>query len=198
MYVIDLGGDTIKHGFSSSPPAIIYNCMARWKRELILGPKSLVGSDEIKRPFERGICVDPALQSSILASILAPLSKETPLLVSCPIFSPPTSNHYLDEMIFETFNFKEYSRVPASLPKSGVLVDIGFSNITVVPVFHGRPINSGVRRVGVGGKILTNLLKEQISFRHYDMSEDSWLVNHIKETCCYVATNFIKELRLYQ
>jgi len=198
MYVIDLGADTIKHGFSNSHPSLVYNCMARWKRDLILGPDSLVGSDEIKRPMERGVLVDPTLQASILNSILSSMPKETPLVISCPIFSPPSSRHYLDEIIFETYNFKEYSRVPASLQDSGVLIDLGFSNLSVIPVFCGRIVNSAVKRVGVGGKILTNLLKEQISFRHYDMSEDSWLVNHIKESCCYVANEFIEELRLYK
>lgn len=42
-------------------------------------------------------------------------------------------------------------------------------------------------RLSVGGKLLTNLLKETLSFRQWDMMDETWLVGAVKERCCFVA-----------
>lgn len=49
-------------------------------------------------------------------------------------------------------------------------------------------------RVNVGGKTLTNVLKEAISFRQWDMTEATYLVTLIKERLCYCSLNFWKDL----
>lgn len=43
------------------------------------------------------------------------------------------------------------------------------------------------RRLDIGGKLLTNLLKETLSFRQWDMMDETWLTNALKEACCFVA-----------
>jgi actin-related protein 6 len=47
-----------------------------------------------------------------------------------------------------------------------------------------------VRRLDIGGKFLTNYLARLISRRQYDMRNDTYIVNEIKEACCYVSRNF--------
>lgn len=60
----------------------------------------------------------------------------------------------------------------------------------MTPLFNGRPIQQAVRRLDVGGKFLTNYLKELISIRHYNMLDETYVMNEIKEAVCYVSEDF--------
>lgn len=53
-------------------------------------------------------------------------------------------------------------------------------------------------RIDVGGKLLTNNLKEVLSYRHYNLMEETLIVNMIKEHCCYVSQSFSEDLRTCQ
>ena len=55
--------------------------------------------------------------------------------------------------------------IPAAHAAAGVVVDAGFSFTHAAPVFDGRVLPSGVRRINLGGKALTNYLKELVSYR---------------------------------
>ena len=73
-------------------------------------------------------------------------------------------------------------------------------------------MTQGITRVDVGGKALTNQLKEIISYRQLDMSAETYVVTHIKvhmlwadsitctpstqEDVCFVAGDFVEELRV--
>jgi len=45
-------------------------------------------------------------------------------------------------------------------------------------------------RINVGGKILTNHLKEIVSYRQLHVMEETYVVNQCKEDLCFVSTNF--------
>ncbi|KAG8343152.1 putative actin-like protein [Trypanosoma vivax] len=77
----------------------------------------------------------------------------------------------------------------------GIVVDFGFSATTVVPYIDFLPVKDSTVRVDVGGKLLSNRLKELISFTQVNMQEDGWLVNHIMERCCYVELNPLLSLQ---
>ena len=62
-----------------------------------------------------------------------------------------------------------------------VIVDFGFSFINITPVFDGFPINYANVRIQIGGKLLTNFLKEIVSYRQYNMMDETFLINDIKE-----------------
>lgn len=49
-------------------------------------------------------------------------------------------------------------------------------------------------RLDVGGKLLTNQLKELVSFRHYDMMKQTYIMNNVKESCCFVSVDFNKDM----
>jgi actin-related protein 6 len=51
-------------------------------------------------------------------------------------------------------------------------------------------------RIDIGGKLLTNHLKEVISYRHYNMMSETFIVNEIKEACCFVSRSFASDLEL--
>ena len=90
---------------------------------------------------------------------------------------------------------------PARSPDSPILpaeiillIDSGYSHTTITPLLSGRPIQSAIRRLDIGGKLLTNYLVRLLSLRQYDMRNDVYLVNEIKEKTCYVSRDFKADL----
>ena len=75
-----------------------------------------------------------------------------------------------------------------------LVVDSGYSHTTVTPMVYGRPLHAAVRRLDLGGKILTNYLTRLISLRHFDMRNDTYIVNEMKEAACYVSADFKSDL----
>ena len=75
-----------------------------------------------------------------------------------------------------------------------LVVDSGFSHTTVTPLLRGKPIQQAVRRLDIGGKFLTNYLKELISIRHYNMLDEIHLMNEVKEAICFVSGDFKRDL----
>ncbi|EXJ59666.1 hypothetical protein A1O7_03812 [Cladophialophora yegresii CBS 114405] len=145
--------------------------------------------------------------------------EETTLLFTEPPNTMPELQKNADEIIVEEWGFGGYARVlgpslsayndlhplfegesyansdNADLPVECVLViDSGYSHSTVTPLFNGRPIHRAIRRLDFGGKHLTNLLKEIISVRHFDLHQDTKIVNDIKEEVCFVSDDFRRDL----
>lgn len=46
----------------------------------------------------------------------------------------------------------------------------------------------------IGGKALTNHLKDIISYRQLHVLDETYVINQCKEDCCYVSTKFYKDL----
>lgn len=46
---------------------------------------------------------------------------------------------------------------------------------------------AGVKRLNLGGKALTNLLKETVSYRSLDMRDEGLLMEQLKEQLCWVS-----------
>lgn len=105
------------------------------------------------------------------------------------LLSGPTFNAYHD--VQNLFRTPRDTPVVANAPAEVVLVvDSGYSHTTVTPVLAGRPLHSAVRRLDVGGKHLTNYLARLISLRHFDMRNETHIVNEMKETACFVSADF--------
>ncbi|RYP10937.1 hypothetical protein DL764_000373 [Monosporascus ibericus] len=143
---------------------------------------------------------------------------ETRLLLAEHPNSLPVLQTNCDQMVFEEFGFASYYRgngpsfnayhdvqaifrtprdpdAVARLPAEIILlVDSGYSHTTVSPILNGRPINPAVRRLDVGGKLMTNYLTRLLSLRHYDMRNDTYIVNEMKEAACYVSLDFAGDL----
>lgn len=143
---------------------------------------------------------------------------ETRLLLAEPPNSLPILQTQCDQMVFEEFGFASYHRgngpsfnayhdvqailrtprpadAVAQLPAEILmLVDSGYSHTTVTPLLGGRPIHPAVRRLDVGGKLMTNHLTRLLSLRHYDMRNDIHIVNEMKEQACYVSLDFRSDL----
>jgi hypothetical protein len=46
---------------------------------------------------------------------------------------------------------------------------------------------TGVKRLNLGGKALTNLLKETVSYRSLDMRDEGLLMEQLKEQLCWTS-----------
>lgn len=110
------------------------------------------------------------------------------------IFLPaPSFNAYDD--IQTTFRTPGHDSSSAKLPvELMLLIDSGYSFTTITPIFQGRPLQSAIRRLDVGGKFMTNYLTRLLSLRHYDMRNDTYIVNEIKEKSCYISLDFKGDL----
>lgn len=80
---------------------------------------------------------------------------------------------------------------------TAVVVDVGFSGTTIVPFVDYLPVLSSAVRLDIGGKLLTNRLKEFLSFSQVNVMEDTWLINHVREVCCVVALRPWQSLQRY-
>ncbi|GMF28598.1 unnamed protein product [Phytophthora lilii] len=78
-----------------------------------------------------------------------------------------------------------------------LVVDSGFSFTHVVPVVDGKVFLPGVRRINVGGKLLTNYLKEIVSYRQWNVMDDTPVINELKEALCYCSLDFENDLKRY-
>jgi len=87
---------------------------------------------------------------------------------------------------------------PASmtpLPCS-LVVDSGYSYSHIVPIYNNKPIRAAVQRVNIGGRHLTNLLKQTLSTRYFDLQQETQIVNDIKHQLCFVSTDFEADLAI--
>ena len=75
-----------------------------------------------------------------------------------------------------------------------IVIDSGYSSTAVTPLLQGKPLHSAIRRLDVGGKFMTNYLTRLISLRHFDMRNDTYIVNEMKEQACYVTADFQADL----
>lgn len=109
------------------------------------------------------------------------------------LFLGSTFNAYHDiQSLFRTP--KDMATAATSPAEILMVIDSGYSHTTITPVFRGQPLNAGVRRLDIGGKFLTNYLARLISMRHFDVRNDYYIVNEMKEAACYVSLDFKDDL----
>ncbi|KAJ6514420.1 actin-like protein ARP6, partial [Mycena vitilis] len=224
ILVLDNGGSTVKTGIigqpSSDDPWIIANAVVRSKGDKM----TYVGHEldrcrdysslSYRLPLEKGYIVDWDAQKAVWDGILSDEvlnanPTESTVLMTEPYFNLPKIQEVYDQFIFEEYEFRAHLRAtPASLIQHGTLfdqsglpapecmliVDSGFSFTHVVPVMEGNVVWGAVKRLDVGGKLLTNQLKELVSFRQWNMMDETYIMNHVKETCCFVTQDFNKDL----
>ncbi|CCD23231.1 Arp6p NDAI_0B01960 [Naumovozyma dairenensis CBS 421] len=68
-----------------------------------------------------------------------------------------------------------------------LVIDSGFNCTWIIPMIKGVPYYKAIKKLDIGGRFLTGLLKETLSFRHYDLMDETLLVNNIKEKCLFVS-----------
>ena len=176
-----------------------------------------ISSLTLRRPHERGYLVNNELERELWGRLFKSLLKVNPkdcgLLVTEPLFNFPASQQSMEQIVFEEFGFQSYHAAPApffSMRRAaalfpqvtgnqagcGVVIDAGFSFSHAVPFFDGQILESGVKRINIGGKALTNYLKELVSFRSLNMMDETYLVESIKDQLCFVSQDIRADLKL--
>lgn len=167
-----------------------------------------VNTMTLRRPLDRGVVTQWDLQRDVWASIFSSdcgisLSEfdDSVLLVTEALAVPLNMRFAMDELVFEEFSFGKYCAVPpqrlaaAACGRDIALVlDSGFSFTHAVPVIRGIEHARYARRLNLGGKVLTNLLKEMVSFRSLNMMDETVIMSAVKERLCYVSLSFLHDL----
>ncbi|KAM1173369.1 hypothetical protein ACFX13_026704 [Malus domestica] len=220
VVVLDNGGGLIKAGLGGErdPSAIIPNCVYRpisskkWVHPSPTEPMDLT-SAAVRRPIDRGYLINPDLQREIWANLFSSLLRVNPaqsyLLLTEPLFALPSIQRATDELVFEDFNFSalyvpnspslahlcEASRRQIKAQCS-LVVDCGFSFTHAAPVFQNFTINYAAKRIDLGGKALTNYLKELVSYRSVNVMDETFLIDDVKEKLCFVSMDVDRDLQI--
>ena len=114
-------------------------------------------------------------------------------MASSNIQTGPSFNAYHDvQSIFHTpLDYYNVANTPAEVL---LVIDSGYSHTTVTPLLRGQVLHPAVRRLDVGGKLLTNYLARLISLRHFDVRNETHIVNEMKEAACFVTPDFTADL----
>jgi len=214
--VLDLGASTCKFGLSTdADPRVIPNCISKAKNER----RKVFYGDQLSEckdfsglfyvlPFQKGYLVNWDVQRQLFDYMFSKENlkvdaTETNLVYTEPIFNFTSIKECLDEIFFEEHQFKAVCRKrtaelvnfkhaveSAKNLLCSLIVDSGFSFTHVLPVCHGQILKRSARRIDVGGKVMTNYLKEIISYRQLHVLDETYVMNQVKEDCCFVSTDF--------
>ena len=69
---------------------------------------------------------------------------------------------------------------------SGILIDIGHSKTSIIPVYNNSIIKNAHKRLDIGGKLLTKCLIDNLSTSQYNIRNYFFTGNSIKEKCCEI------------
>ncbi|KAF5749626.1 hypothetical protein HS088_TW04G01596 [Tripterygium wilfordii] len=93
----------------------------------------------------------------------------------------------------------EASRRPYGLvskTQCNLVVDCGYSFTHAAPVFQNFIVNYAVKRIELGGKALTNYLKELVSYRAVNVMDETFIMDDVKEKQCYVSFDVARDLQI--
>lgn len=219
--VLDNGGCSIKAGFSSqSSPRIIPNAIMKAKSEK---RRAFIG-DQIEDcrdlsslffmlPFQKGYLVNWDHQKSVWDYLFGKHSfniepEKLKLIFTEPYFNFSSIQEGLSEIFFEEYGFKQLLRTHAGdlscfqnklenpEEKCCLVIESGYSFTHIVPYVLGKRVRSAVKRIDVGGKLLTNHLKDIISYRQLHVLDETYAMNACKEDSCYVSQDWDMDMRL--
>ncbi|KAK3564712.1 hypothetical protein QTP86_024889, partial [Hemibagrus guttatus] len=220
--VLDNGAYTAKIGYSHEKVSVIPNCQFRSK-SLRLKTFTANQLDEIKDPsglfyilpFQKGYLVNWDVQRKVWDQLFGKEMfkvdfADTNIIITEPYFNFTSIQESMNEILFEEYQFQAALRINAgslsahkqfneySSELCCIVVDSGFSFTHIAPYCRGRKMKDGICRINVGGKLLTNHLKEIISYRQLHVMDETYVINQVKEDVCYVSQDFYKDMQIAQ
>ncbi|KAL5009609.1 hypothetical protein ScPMuIL_011914 [Solemya velum] len=218
--ILDNGAGTAKIGYSTdNEPKVLPNCVTKAKN---VRTRIFIGDqiDECKDlsglyyllPFQKGYLVNWDLEKQIWDHAFGKNGlkvdfTESNIIVTEPYFNFASIQEGMNELLFEEYQFNSVLRTNSGFLSQykvhqeektktlcTVIVDSGYSFSHIVPYFKGAKILEAIRRVNVGGKLLTNHLKEIISYRQLMVMDETYVINQLKEDVCCVSLHFNKDM----
>ncbi|XP_011496887.1 PREDICTED: actin-related protein 6 isoform X2 [Ceratosolen solmsi marchali] len=162
-------------------------------------------------PLQKGYLINWDVQKTVWDYIFSkeccPINlSHTSLIITEPPFNFPSVQEAMAEIFFEEYEISSLLRInPSTLScynyrhknptsKCCIIVDIGYSFSHIIPFVNDMKIKAGIRRIDVGGKLLTNHLKEILSYRQLHVMDETYVVNQVKEDSCFVSQNFYNDM----
>ncbi|XP_078047276.1 actin-related protein 6 [Augochlora pura] len=219
-FILDNGANTAKVGLASDNPKLVPNCIMKAKSER---RRPFVGNqiEECRDasglfyilPFQKGYLVNWDVQKTVWDYVFSkeccPVNlSHLSVVVTEPLYNFSTVQEAMTEIFFEEYECQSLLRInPTTLScyryKSGnpntkccIVVDSGYSFTHIVPYINDVKVKEGIRRIDVGGKLLTNHLKEIISYRQLHVMDETFVINQVKEDSCFVSQNFFKDMEI--
>lgn len=133
--------------------------------------------------YQRGYLVNWDVQKTLWDHMFSADCTATnfsdPLIITEPQFNFPSIQEAITEIFFEEYECERLVRTTAAdlsahlllettaasavtAQRCCVVVDMGYSFTHIVPFVQGRRVRSAIRRIDVGGKLLTNHLKVRL------------------------------------
>ncbi|XP_059190291.1 actin-related protein 6 [Centropristis striata] len=220
--VLDNGAYTAKIGYSQEKVSVIPNCQFRSRTSRL---KTFTANqlDEIKDrsglfyilPFQKGYLVNWDVQRKVWDHLFGKEMfkvdfADTSIIITEPYFNFSSIQESMNEILFEEYQFQSALRTNAGFLSAHhyfhtnpselccLVVDSGFSFTHIVPYCRSKKMKDGIRRLNVGGKLLTNHLKEIISYRQLHVMDETHVINQVKEDVCYVSQQFYKDMEISQ
>jgi len=158
-------------------------------------------------PLHKGYLLNWSLQKNIWEFVLGKENLDVDTEDYNMILTEPQCNFRLNqsdmsEMLFEEFKFQKVIRTNASMlanlkfvksmpgERCSVIVDSGYSSTHIVPYFNNKKVVEALTRIDIGGKFLTNHLKELVSYGQLQVMDETYVVNQMKEELCFMSTDF--------
>nr|KAF6493390.1 actin related protein 6 [Rousettus aegyptiacus] len=187
--VLDNGAYNAKIGYSHENVSVIPNCQFRSKTARL---KTFTANqiDEIKDPsglfyilpFQKGYLVNWDVQRQVWDYLFGKEMYQvdfldTNVIITEPYFNFTSIQESMNEILFEEYQFQAVLRVNAGALSAHryfrdnpselccIIVDSGYSFTHIVPYCRSKKKKEAIIRINVGGKLLTNHLKEIISYR---------------------------------
>ncbi|XP_072036241.1 actin-related protein 6-like [Amphiura filiformis] len=217
--ILDNGAYHAKIGVSTeSGPRLVPNAIMKAKSER---RKQFIGSqiDDCKDlsglyyilPFQKGYLINWDVQRQVWDYLFGKDTmnvsfEDTTIIMTEPCFNFSSIKEAMNEILFEEYQFKAIHRTNACSLSAFkkhqetpdelgcMVVDSGYSFTHIVPYHKTKKVKNGVRRINIGGKVLTNHLKEVISYRQLHVMDETYVINQVKENVCYVSNQFFKDM----
>ncbi|XP_033113780.1 actin-related protein 6-like [Anneissia japonica] len=219
--ILDNGAYLAKIGLSSTEkPNCFPNCIMKAKSER---RKQYICNqiDDCKDlsslfyvlPFQKGYLVNWDVQRQVWDHVFGKDvmnldCSESTIIITEPYFNFLAIQEAMNEIFFEEYKFDAILRTNAGslsaykrieddkAHKCCLVVDSGFSFTHIAPYHGNKKITKAVRRISVGGKLLTNHLKEIISYRQLHVMDETYVMNQVKEDVSFVSLQFNQDMQI--
>ncbi|KAM9072628.1 actin-related protein 6 isoform 3-T3 [Megaptera novaeangliae] len=213
--VLDNGAYNAKIGYSHENVSVIPNCQFRSKTARL---KTFTANqiDEIKDPsglfyilpFQKGYLVNWDVQRQVWDYLFGKEMYQvdfldTNIIITEPYFNFTSIQESMNEILFEEYQFQAVLRVNAGALSAHryfrdnpselccIIVDSGYSFTHIVPYCRSKKKKEAIIRINVGGKLLTNHLKEIISYR-LKGEENTVMVDYVLPDFSTIKKGFCK------
>ncbi|KAJ3439354.1 actin-5c-related [Anaeramoeba flamelloides] len=221
--ILDLGSSIAKVGFGGdNAPKAIFPTIIGWPKYTFvlngISKKDIYYGDEahqykaylsISSPIERGIPVNWDEYFYLHHHTYYCEMKVSPevhtSIIALPALFPERALQEISQIMFEEFKvprlhfgLDNYFNLLSITKSTGLMVSIGAGVTSIAPFYNYNIIESGIRKVNLGGRDVTNYLSKLLSLTQYQPTTTAHfeIMREIKEKSCFASLNYLQDLQL--